>query len=292
MEEIHHLLGKEFFLPGKLPLRILRRTPQPEYPMHTHDFMEMVIVTDGSGIHLASGAETYIHKGDIFVIKGDVTHGYHKLNDLCLVNILFDLTLLAIPLADIGRSAGFHTFFRVEPHTRALSVKAPRFSPDAESFTQLLGQVSSIEKDLGSSQPGSQFKAIAGFMTLIATLSQQFDAFNKEIPDHIPYRIGQALSFVESNLTRNIHIQELIDIAHMSESSLLRTFKVITGKSPMQYHLFKRISLAKEFLDQPEYKITEVANLIGFSDSNYFSRVFKSVEGMSPKQYRESLNQL
>jgi len=73
----------------------------------------------------------------------------------------------------------------------------------------------------------------------------------------------------------------------MSESSLQRAFKKITGTSPLDYHLKKRIDSACLLLRNSDSPITMIAYDMGFSDSNYFSRQFKKVKGETPGEFRK-----
>lgn len=74
----------------------------------------------------------------------------------------------------------------------------------------------------------------------------------------------------------------------MSHSSLYTKIKALTGYSVNDYVNQIRINQAKEYLISTDKKITEIANLVGFGDSRYFSTVFKKLSGMSPTQYKES----
>ena len=55
----------------------------------------------------------------------------------------------------------------------------------------------------------------------------------------------------------------------------------------MSYIEGKRMEKAKEYLKNNVWTVTEIAIETGYSDSNYFSKVFKKYTGVSPKQYRE-----
>ena len=65
--------------------------------MHSHDFSELVIVTDGHGIHQTGSHEDSIHQGDVFIIHGERSHGYDVITDMVIVNVLFDLSRLPLP---------------------------------------------------------------------------------------------------------------------------------------------------------------------------------------------------
>jgi AraC-like DNA-binding protein len=72
----------------------------------------------------------------------------------------------------------------------------------------------------------------------------------------------------------------------MSTSSFFRYFKRETGRSPIEFILHEKIRYAKKLLSNPHIQINEVSFATGFEDSNYFIRLFKKHEGVTPKQYR------
>lgn len=75
----------------------------------------------------------------------------------------------------------------------------------------------------------------------------------------------------------------------MSDSSLLRQVKRLTGMTPQRYLLHKRMSYAQHLLRQGRYaSISEVAGRVGYSDSKSFSRTFKRIHGVPPSEYTNS----
>jgi AraC family L-rhamnose operon transcriptional activator RhaR/AraC family L-rhamnose operon regulatory protein RhaS len=72
----------------------------------------------------------------------------------------------------------------------------------------------------------------------------------------------------------------------MSGRGLRRHFKALLGRSPGDYVLHLRIEEAKRLLEAGRLGITEAGLECGFSDGNYFSRVFKAQTGLTPRQWR------
>lgn len=94
-------------------------------------------------------------------------------------------------------------------------------------------------------------------------------------------------SFINTNLTSEIKVDELCRLVGMSKSSLYRLFTEEYGISPAQLVMEERLKYAKELLcEQPEMKIKEVAYASGFNDPNYFNRAFRKVAGCTPMAYR------
>lgn len=95
------------------------------------------------------------------------------------------------------------------------------------------------------------------------------------------------MNYISEHLTADIKIEELCRVACMSKSSLYRMFSEEYGISPAQLIIEERLRYAKQFLqDASSMSIKEAAYASGFNDPNYFSRIFKKMEGMSPSEYR------
>lgn len=98
--------------------------------------------------------------------------------------------------------------------------------------------------------------------------------------------ISEVIEFIRLNLKENINLKSLSDKACMSTTSFYRFFKRELGMSPIEFVLNEKIKYAKKLLKNPSIQINEVCYLSGFEDANYFIRLFKKHEGITPKQYQ------
>lgn len=98
--------------------------------------------------------------------------------------------------------------------------------------------------------------------------------------------IYEVTEFIKLNLKENINLKILSEKACMSTTSFYRFFKRELGMSPIEYVLNEKIKHAKKLLKNPGIQINEVCYLSGFEDANYFIRLFKKHEGITPKQYQ------
>lgn len=73
----------------------------------------------------------------------------------------------------------------------------------------------------------------------------------------------------------------------MSESTVIRTFKRMTGRTPGEFQMWQRVLSAMSELSNTNRDITHIAYDMGFNDSNYFSRCFKKFVNLSPRDYRK-----
>lgn len=93
-------------------------------------------------------------------------------------------------------------------------------------------------------------------------------------------------NYIDSHYSQNITLDFLSDLTYMNKFHLVHTFTKQIGISPINYVINKRIQEAKNLLSTTGYSIRDIASIVGFSSSSYFSQMFKKVTGVSPKNYR------
>lgn len=92
--------------------------------------------------------------------------------------------------------------------------------------------------------------------------------------------------FIQSHITEDIKLEVLSEKACMSKSTFYRSFKREYGISPLEYILSEKIKRAKLLLSDTNISIKSVSIDCGFNDVNYFIRLFKKMEEITPRQYQ------
>ncbi len=275
----------DWFHADGFPISIERREPQEVFGAHAHEFSELVIVTGGTGRHVIGHDSWEVSAGDVFVIAGTREHEYRDLNDLRLVNILYQPNQLKLRLLDLPSVAGYHALFTLEPNRRARQPAKGRMRLSGKELAQIIELVDRLQGELGAREPGFGFMATALFMQIIGLLSRCYGR-NPPPDSKALLRIGEALSHLEGNIHREVDLEELARIANMSRRSFLRVFQSATGSSPLAWLIDRRIHRACGLLRHTDRRVTEIAFDVGFNDSNYFTRQFRKVTGCSPREYR------
>lgn len=103
-------------------------------------------------------------------------------------------------------------------------------------------------------------------------------------------RFHAVIEYIRRNITSVISPKELSSMACMSKSVFYRTFTNEFGVSPTQLILKEKINHAKSMMACGNSRIKEVCFALGFSDPNYFSRVFKKIEGITPGEYLQQVS--
>lgn len=98
--------------------------------------------------------------------------------------------------------------------------------------------------------------------------------------------ISKAIQYIDKNYNKNISLDDVAKELNMSYHYFSKFFKESAGKNFVDYLTELRISKSKEILTDMNISIKEVCYTIGYSDPNYFSKIFKKVTGMTPTEYR------
>ncbi|MFA7370773.1 MAG: AraC family transcriptional regulator [Sphaerochaetaceae bacterium] len=268
---------------------MIERNPELPYPLHSHDFYELVLIVSGKGTHFTTKGSFTILPGHVFIVAPSVQHGFRDVEDLRLYNILFDPKILDQPLYDLLNMPGYHSLLRLEAKLEdgnceitPLQLSPAQLAELLPLVEQMLKESDSIEYDIGA-----KTLAFAYFIHFMVRLFRIEDE-HPRLQDRTLLRLANVFSFLESNLDRAVSSQELMELTNMSSSTLNRHFNEATGLSPIEFHIQRRLEYASRLLRYSTLSISEIAEKTGFEDANYFSRQFKKVIGVSPSQYRNN----
>lgn len=100
--------------------------------------------------------------------------------------------------------------------------------------------------------------------------------------------VYKVMEYIRQNYYKKITLDHIAQYVSFSKTYLSRIFKEETGENISQYINKVRIEKAKILLANKQNSLVDVANLVGFEDQSYFTKVFKAIVGTSPKKYQES----
>jgi YesN/AraC family two-component response regulator len=128
-----------------------------------------------------------------------------------------------------------------------------------------------------------------GIFTTEETLAhiEQTLARHKRLGSETQRLVRKVMAHIHENFSLSINRQKLAHFAGVSERHLNRCFLQETGMTPLTYLNRYRIQQAKILLEQGQLTITEVMGRMGFSESSYFTRIFRREVGVSPSAYKK-----
>lgn len=269
-------------------------------PAHSHDFIELVFVVEGSAKHVFEGQSYLIKKNDVFIINPGEVHTFQVDPDksLEIINCLFLPSLIQDSwLKELGVSQSMDYFY-IQP-----------FLDKNERFHHLL--------NLGDQYPSRFLSLLEGMMyeykkentcyttlirlqmvELLILLSRFYNERNVNYRKSFPFHnssnmlVQRICGYLTRNYDQKISIQDICHVFNISPRHLNRIFKQETGKTVVEMLHYIRIEKAKQFLQETNEKVIEVANRVGYDDPAFFSKLFRRFVGLSPGKYKanEAIN--
>ncbi len=280
------LKSSDWFHTDGFPLAVERREPQEPFGPHNHEFSEIVLVTGGSGQHVTVNESFPLIRGDIFVIGGKRGHEYQNLNGLRLINVLFQPERILMQLADLPTLPGYQALFRMESSRDASQRFRSRLHLMPHELTGVTGIIDQLDFELAKRGPGFGFMATSLFMQIVGYLCRCYSHHHSSDSRAI-LRIAEAITHLERRSDEEIRLDELAEIAGMPKRTFIRAFQAATGSTPIAYLIQLRVGRAATLLRGGDESITDIAFRVGFSDSNYFTRQFRRLLGVTPRAYRQ-----
>ncbi len=256
------------------------RLLEADRPMSLHDhgaMEEFVYLEKGSQNYCILGENYTVNQGEVFFTRPNEPHNTGT--SLTEISALYYLIL------DFTAISKLNLFF------------------SAEEAAHIRTYIEQIENRIfkASAQLPTALKRLSNcfavqdlhFHTRIRnSLSEVLIALTtpyKANPCSLPANLSKSLAYIEEHLTGTIPVAELAALENMSLSSLHKKFAQITGLSPAEYILKRKIEKAKELLASTDMSVTDIAYQYDFSSSQYFATVFKRFCCCTPSQYRKLL---
>jgi AraC-like DNA-binding protein len=236
------------------------------------------ILTDYSFVYLTQGSGTFqvrgsrrlpVKTGDVLLIHPGMWHNYS-------------------PSPETGWKEYWIMFNGRQAEKLVSQVVLPRRAPLIHYgedntlhhlFTQML--------DVAAESPPFSDIIHAGLLLQMAALIQSQLQLQREQGGREASFVRQAKQKLAHAGEQPVDMQVLAHELGVSYPHFRRVFKQSTGIPPQQFLLNLRINLAKQLMEKPGMKLSEVARNVGFNDPYYFSRLFKQKTGISPSLWRK-----
>jgi AraC-like DNA-binding protein len=99
-------------------------------------------------------------------------------------------------------------------------------------------------------------------------------------------------AYMNDNIHKNLFLGDIAAHANISVSTLREIFKRNASCGVTEYFINLKIEMAKKYIRDDNYNVTQIAELLGYSGPHYFSRQFRQKTGMSPLQYSKSIKSM
>jgi AraC-like DNA-binding protein len=199
---------------------------------------------------------------------------------------------LAVDAAYVNNTLQYlNTYYNSDPHEAhnwKLQFNQYHFANDTE-VTDLINKLIRV---CSSTDKGKNIFADLNLKELLIRLvqSQHLKQVAVESTDNTNQsRLHFVLHYIHQHLTEKIAVDSLSRKAYLSRNMFFKWFKEQFGVTPLDYINRERIKLAKQLLADKRNNVSSVSLQCGFTDVNYFVRLFKKAEGITPGVYQTIL---
>lgn len=155
------------------------------------------------------------------------------------------------------------------------------------------GGVHPVYLDSTSSAYAAKIEQISSTDAIPGLMSEMFRSYCRLVRNHSMKHysppVQKVITYIDSDLTANLSLHTLAGMLNTSDSYLSTLFKRETGKTLTEFINERRVKHAMHLLKSTRLQVQTVAQHCGIVDVQYFSKVFKRIAGMTPKEYRDSL---
>ena len=100
------------------------------------------------------------------------------------------------------------------------------------------------------------------------------------------FYVHEAIVYIENNFQNDISVENIAAVCGLNRSYFGKIFKETMGKSPQEFLMNYRMIKAAELLKLTKLSIGDIGNAVGYENQLHFSRAFKNIYGVSPREWR------
>ncbi len=267
------------------PIDIRLHTRFADFPLHGHDYMEIMYVYNGTITHHMSGETIVLQKGDILFMNRHIQHSidYAKTDDIGINFILSDNFLHSVwnNLQSDDLLAKFISEnFKQNGNPEYLQFRIGGVFPIRNLLDNLVYSLSGDHRSDYSILPQA-VSLLLGYISLYKeTLIN--DTYNLTKDERQKREIT---NYITGNY-RTATLHELADIMNFSDEYLSRHISELFGKNFRTILLEQRMLIAEKLLLTTSMDVTDIITAVGYENKSYFHRIFLAQHGTTPHKWR------
>lgn len=279
----------------EVPFKIFRSSGAMKQQPHSHEYLQMWYVLNGRCTHYLNGHRYDYARFGLFIIPPYAAHYIEVLGDETeLICCEFSERFINEALMKENRN-GLFDFAYLEPFflCENLIENTYRISNDKVSVIERL--ILDILDEFENKRKYSHLFIKADLLKVLAIIACDYENRVTDEQNELILKyhdaIDLALKYMDENYAKKLYLEEVCRISLMSHSTFSYIFKQVTGQTFSEYIMNLRLMHACELLKTTDDSVLNICLNCGFSDSTYFSRVFKKQFGISPIRYRHAFGQ-
>ena len=243
--------------------------------MHAHeDFVEIILICSGSSEYLIHDKKYFIRPGDLLVYNAGVVHDEISGPDIEIGSYCVAIGGLHMP--------------GLKPNM-LIPADAGYVFPTGRSFGDLRILFEMMFRNLASGEPRAEAfcsSLMHALLVKVLAVTEGADAADEKPVEEPPILGRRIKEYIDRHYMEPITLQSMGEALHISPYYLSHVFKQMSGYSPVQYLLRRRIGEAQTLLITTDLPVTRIAAQVGYDNPSHFNAQFSKAVGMPPRTFR------
>lgn len=264
-------------LPDDFPFNIRFYQFTAAHPVipNYHDFYEISYIYSGRGAYHIADSYFQLEPGSVVLIQSGQMHTI----DVNPQDLLHTVSIYFMPELIYHTGSNPYDSYYLHPFHFQQTKIPPAFSQKEMEFS-IWERILDMHQHLAQKENYYQLDLKNKLSELLLRLLKNMDYKNHPVPNHQSplnriKRFDKVFSHIHKKFATLIPLEDMANLACMSEAYFSRYFKQVTGLTPTHYMQRYRIEKSKELLIDTDLSITEIAFQIGFNSQSYFDRIFQ-----------------
>ena len=146
---MYKLLSRSFWT-EQGPCHFEFRNPQPPFPMHSHEFHELAVVYSGTGLHVTPQESIPLQAGDVISIKPGQIHGYKKIDNLVLMNVLIHSSFFTEESSGFASVPGYGDLFQPLSPSKAANQPVSHFRLNKLQTFEVRAIIETMQREIAN----------------------------------------------------------------------------------------------------------------------------------------------
>ena len=248
--------------------------------LHMHPFTEIFFITSGQGTFQIGNEVVSVKESDLILINPNCSHTERSVSSSDpLEYIVLALNNLAIATSPSN----------LDDDTKD-TLNAYKILNFDKKKSEILYNLNTLIRELEERNLNYELacKSILTLFLIQVMRNTSSDIFITENFKKVNIECMKIKNYIDSHYSENITLDFLSNLTYVNKFHLVHLFTKEMGISPINYLINKRIDESKNLLSTTNYSIRDISSIVGFSNSSYFSQMFKKITGISPKDFRSS----
>lgn len=244
--------------------------------MHSHeDFLEMVLIVSGSGEYFIHDKVCHVEAGDLLIYNSGVVHDEFAGNKIEIGS--YCIAIGGIQMPGLRRDA-------------LIPDDCGQVFPCGDAFEEIRVLLEMMYRNLSECYTRAEAVCNGLMYALLEKVLVVLHHSDQRACETIkPNELGfQIKEYIDEHYTEPMTLQNIADYLHFSPYYLSHVFKEMSGYSPIQYLIRRRIGEAQTLLITTDLPITRIGEMVGYETQNYFNLQFTKCVGMPPKRFRQN----